>query len=66
MIEKKTGKKFVIDTVKKSYNFGWYLMICFREEGSKIHGVAYIENISSEDPLVISGVKKTLEKFKII
>lgn len=65
LVEAKTGKIYVVDSVHKHHYFGFYIVLLIRAEGSQSHGVAYWENISCKDSSVIEGIEETKERFNI-
>lgn len=66
LVERETGKSYIVDAVYKHHYFGYYIMLLIRESGSNSHGTAYWENISCMDPTVIDGIKEAKERFEVI
>ena len=65
-LEKKTGKRYVVDGVHKQHYFGYYYSLLIREEGTKSHGVIYWENINCREPNVLEGIEESHERFEVI
>lgn len=65
LIERETGKRYIVDSVHKHHYFGFYMVLLVREEGSQSHGVVCWENISCHDPITLEGIKEAHERFEI-
>jgi hypothetical protein len=65
LVERKSGKKYVVDSVHKQHFMGYYIMLLVREEGSNSHGVVYWENITCKDPNILEGIEQTHQRFII-
>jgi hypothetical protein len=63
LIERETGKRYIVDSVHKQHYMGYYMVLLVREEGTKSHGIAYWKNISCHEPNILEGIKEAHERF---
>lgn len=66
LIEIKTGKRYVIDTVHYQNYMGKYVMLGCRQHGSKSHMHIIWENITSKDPDTIKSEKESKKRFIMV
>ena len=66
LIEVKTGKRYVIDTVSIQNHYGKTIMLGCRQEGSRSHMHIIWENISSFEPNNIKSAKQNQKRFILI
>lgn len=66
LLEKETGKIYIIDLVCKHHHYGYYIMLLIRQEGSKSHGSVLWENISCLDNDTLNSIKENQERFTIL
>lgn len=62
----KTGKRYIIDTVTYNNYFGEYITLMVREEGSKSHKEVLWEDISCHNPTILNSIKQNNKKYKLI
>lgn len=65
LIENATGNIYLVDAVYKQHYFGYFISLLVRKEGTESHGMAYWENISSLDPIIIGGIEETKKRFTV-
>lgn len=66
LVERESGKRYVVDSVHKQHFMGYYIMLLVREEGTKSHGVAYWENITCKDHNILEGIEDAHRRFLIV
>lgn len=60
-----TGKIYFVDSIKLSYQIGYYYTILYHDENDS-HGIIFWNNISCGDDTIINTLKKCEEKFEFI
>jgi hypothetical protein len=66
LLEKETGKIYLVDSVHKQHYFGYFILLLVRAEGTNSHGSVYWENISCKDPIIVEGVQEAHERFEVL
>jgi hypothetical protein len=65
LVCKKTGKRYVIDTVHYTNYYGKHIMLGMRQEGSKSHKHITWTNISCREPDTVKSIKENSKKYII-
>lgn len=66
LMDVKTKKKYIIDTVTIMHYYGSYMTLMVREEGSKSHKQVMWENYTSMEPDNIKRIKQNRKQFILI
>lgn len=63
---KKTEEKYHIDVISHHFQNGEYISAATRLDGSKSHGIHFIENISCQDPYIVHQIKEFKREYELI
>lgn len=66
LVNKKTGVRYIIDTITYQNWFGKYMEIGMRQEGSRSHKHIIWENFTSKNPMIVKNSKQNLELYEVV
>lgn len=66
LINKETNVKYHIDMVSVNHQYGKYLTLVTRKDGSESHGMVFFENILCHDPIILDSIRENKKKFKLV